>query len=179
MAISLFRRQTIERIVAESGGAICHYCKTECRLSFSNKFKNSATIDHKIPKSKGGTNAPENLVLACNGCNNLKGNRSYDDFIANPRPKIVPKPVVTVAAKASAKFAKKKVYVHPAYKVVNGTLAAAIERGDVGPNGLYKKPKCEINPEPRNRIKAIPYHETMYILTGKRVPKRSEFFDAR
>lgn len=30
------------------------------------------TIDHVIPKSKGGTNVPENLVTACSECNRGK-----------------------------------------------------------------------------------------------------------
>ena len=32
------------------------------------------TIDHIIPKSKGGEDTWENLVSACNKCNNIKGN---------------------------------------------------------------------------------------------------------
>ena len=30
------------------------------------------TIDHVIPKSKGGTDAPDNLVVACHSCNLYK-----------------------------------------------------------------------------------------------------------
>lgn len=36
--------------------------------------------DHKIPKSKGGTNDIENLVLACRKCNGLKGNYLIEDW---------------------------------------------------------------------------------------------------
>lgn len=32
-----------------------------------------ATMDHVRPKSKGGTNRMDNLVLACSPCNQLKG----------------------------------------------------------------------------------------------------------
>ncbi|NTW52961.1 MAG: HNH endonuclease [Chlorobiaceae bacterium] len=34
------------------------------------------TIDHLIPKSKGGEDSWENLVTACKPCNTLKGNRT-------------------------------------------------------------------------------------------------------
>lgn len=32
-----------------------------------------ATLDHKIPRSRGGVNARSNLVVACKRCNTLKG----------------------------------------------------------------------------------------------------------
>jgi len=34
------------------------------------------TIDHIIPKAKGGTDSWENLISACTRCNNLKGDRT-------------------------------------------------------------------------------------------------------
>lgn len=43
------------------------------------------TIDHVLPKSKGGTSHLDNLVLACFACNNKKGNRSYEEFVGHPR----------------------------------------------------------------------------------------------
>ena len=39
----------------------------------------AATIDHVIPKSRGGSNSPGNLVAACGRCNGLKGNRTPDE----------------------------------------------------------------------------------------------------
>lgn len=35
------------------------------------------TLEHLIPKSKGGTNSQENLRLACKPCNNKRGNSFY------------------------------------------------------------------------------------------------------
>ncbi len=37
------------------------------------------TIDHVVPKSKGGDDSWENLVTACVKCNNRKGDRSPED----------------------------------------------------------------------------------------------------
>ena len=37
------------------------------------------TIDHVVPKSKGGGDSWENLVCACTVCNNRKGNRTLEE----------------------------------------------------------------------------------------------------
>ena len=37
-------------------------------------------IEHINPKSKGGTNSPHNLVIACKKCNKLKGKLSLKEF---------------------------------------------------------------------------------------------------
>lgn len=54
---------------------ICHYCK--CSLN-----DKSATLDHIIPKAKGGTMAYENVVLCCEPCNKRKADMSYWKFMA-------------------------------------------------------------------------------------------------
>jgi len=41
----------------------CQYCGARSKL----------TIDHVIPRSKGGTDSWENLVVACSSCNTKKG----------------------------------------------------------------------------------------------------------
>lgn len=38
------------------------------------------SIDHLLPVSRGGTDDPRNLVLACSGCNRSKGNRTPDEW---------------------------------------------------------------------------------------------------
>ena len=37
-------------------------------------------IEHIVPKSKGGTDSPYNLVIACKKCNKLKGKSSLKEF---------------------------------------------------------------------------------------------------
>jgi len=50
----------------------CFYCR--CQLHHPDEGKEPrATIDHFIPKSKGGNNGPHNLRLACPSCNMAKG----------------------------------------------------------------------------------------------------------
>lgn len=38
------------------------------------------SIDHLLPVSRGGTDDPRNLVLACSGCNGSKGDRTPDEW---------------------------------------------------------------------------------------------------
>jgi len=49
----------------------CQYCGVQLSV-------NSATIDHVIPRSKGGGTTWNNVVVACHPCNRKKGNRSLD-----------------------------------------------------------------------------------------------------
>lgn len=49
----------------------CHYCGDAP----------SGTIDHKIPRSKGGPMTPENCVPACPPCNTYRKNMPYEEFL--------------------------------------------------------------------------------------------------
>lgn len=48
--------------------ARCYYCKKQITMA-------EMTIDHLIPKSKGGTNHISNLVPCCEPCNQKKANK--------------------------------------------------------------------------------------------------------
>jgi 5-methylcytosine-specific restriction endonuclease McrA len=47
----------------------CQYCASRDRL----------TVDHVLPRSRGGKDSWENLVVACTPCNNKKGSRTPDE----------------------------------------------------------------------------------------------------
>ena len=49
-----------------------------CEVLFP--FRNM-TIDHIMPRSRGGTDAPDNLQLLCAACNSTKGNRTQEYLI--------------------------------------------------------------------------------------------------
>lgn len=53
---------------------VCFYCN--CVLTASE-----ASVDHKIPKSKGGTNKISNLVLSCKPCNEEKSDMGFEEFL--------------------------------------------------------------------------------------------------
>lgn len=57
-------------------GFKCSYC--ESKLSMR-----SATVDHIIPRSKGGLNTLDNTVASCKTCNNLKGDMSLSKFTSD------------------------------------------------------------------------------------------------
>lgn len=50
----------------------CQYCNT--RLNSKD-----ATLDHVVPRSKGGTTCWQNVVCSCRLCNTRKGSRSPQD----------------------------------------------------------------------------------------------------
>ena len=62
--IMLTRKNVIRR-----DGFRCQYCGSRDKL----------TIDHVLPRSRGGRDSWENLVAACVPCNNRKGNRTPDE----------------------------------------------------------------------------------------------------
>lgn len=59
----------------------CQYC---------GKHTRDLTLDHIIPRSRGGQNTWENLVASCRPCNGKKGNRFLKDvnmhLMRQPRP---------------------------------------------------------------------------------------------
>jgi hypothetical protein len=57
----------------------CQYCGRELSLS-------QCTIDHVIPKSKGGDWSWENLVTACPRCNQSKGDQIWKPLKTPSRP---------------------------------------------------------------------------------------------
>ncbi len=60
-------RKPNRKNIFERDKALCQYCSKT--LSFSK-----STVDHVIPRSRGGRNTWANLVLCCAPCNTKKGN---------------------------------------------------------------------------------------------------------
>jgi len=66
-----FRRVELSRKnVIRRDNYHCQYCGSK---------SHDLTIDHIIPKSRGGTESWDNLVAACTNCNNRKGNRTPEE----------------------------------------------------------------------------------------------------
>jgi len=63
--VKLTRREVFLR-----DGYACQYC---------GKHAHDLTIDHVVPKSKGGAHAWDNLVSACKTCNHRKGGKSLPE----------------------------------------------------------------------------------------------------
>jgi hypothetical protein len=62
---------------------ICQYCS--CKLEGPN-----ATVDHVLPRSRGGKHKWDNVVACCLSCNRKKGDRTPSeakmDLLSNPKP---------------------------------------------------------------------------------------------
>ena len=50
--------------------------KFRCQYCGAKKTASELTLDHILPRSRGGDNTPINVVTACLKCNNRKGNRT-------------------------------------------------------------------------------------------------------
>lgn len=73
-------KKSARRNVLQRDGYKCRYCGValrEDKIQGGPHWPNSATLDHVVPKDKGGTNAQENLVACCLSCNQSKSNRVY------------------------------------------------------------------------------------------------------
>ena len=65
MAVEISRKNVVVR-----DDYTCQYCK---------KKNKSLTVDHVIPKFRGGQDSWENLVAACKNCNQIKGERTPEE----------------------------------------------------------------------------------------------------
>jgi len=59
--------------ILEADGNRCFYCGIETYPVNGERMYNSSTVDHVLPKTKGGIDHIDNCVNSCNNCNNLKG----------------------------------------------------------------------------------------------------------
>jgi len=50
--------------------------KFRCQYCGVKKTAGDLTLDHILPRSRGGDNSPMNIVTACVACNNRKGSRT-------------------------------------------------------------------------------------------------------
>ncbi len=69
------KQDVADKLVSQAGK--CFYCSTELT---------DYHVDHYIPLSRGGTNWPDNIVLACPECNLAKGNMMPQEFIESYLP---------------------------------------------------------------------------------------------
>lgn len=67
--------KTKKKTVYELFHGRCAYCGKELTLGTID-----CTVDHIVPKIKGGSSDIDNLALACHTCNCLKNNRTLLEF---------------------------------------------------------------------------------------------------
>ena len=70
------RRKITRRAVFARDGWACQYCGSRSNL----------TVDHVIPRSKGGSSSWENIVASCAPCNRRKGDSLPEQAGMHPAP---------------------------------------------------------------------------------------------
>ena len=70
------RRKITRRAVLARDSWTCQYC---------GSTKSGLTVDHVIPRSRGGKSVWENIVAACASCNRRKGNRLPREIHMHPQ----------------------------------------------------------------------------------------------
>lgn len=65
--------KAVRQRIYERDGFACIYCTSTTQLS----------IDHVLPRSRGGTNNEDNLATACRRCNSSKGSRTLKEWRRN------------------------------------------------------------------------------------------------
>jgi hypothetical protein len=65
-----------QRVIERAHGC-CEYCRSQAKYATQ-----SLSVEHILARTKGGTTTPDNLALACQGCNNHK----YDKMEARDPP---------------------------------------------------------------------------------------------
>jgi 5-methylcytosine-specific restriction endonuclease McrA len=58
----------------ERDGPACVWCRREL-------WRRDLTLEHVIPRSRGGHATPENAVVACRSCNKRRGSRPVDAYV--------------------------------------------------------------------------------------------------
>ncbi|HET6830380.1 MAG TPA: HNH endonuclease [Solirubrobacterales bacterium] len=70
------RRKITRKAVLARDAWTCQYCGSE---------RSGLTVDHVIPRSRGGESVWENIVASCGPCNRRKGNRLPREIAMHPR----------------------------------------------------------------------------------------------
>lgn len=78
MSLGYWVHRKVRDRIASDHGWECAYCGSP--VATISDGDNLATIDHRIPLSRGGTWKRWNLVCACKGCNRDKGTMTEDEF---------------------------------------------------------------------------------------------------
>lgn len=73
-----FTKQTIQAVYEDN---IKKYGTLTCYLCLNPIEFGDDTLEHKIPISRGGTNAYENLAIACYKCNSSKKDKTVEEFL--------------------------------------------------------------------------------------------------
>jgi 5-methylcytosine-specific restriction endonuclease McrA len=87
-----------------STGSTYHWRKIRAKILHRDQYccyycgQDATTVDHLLPRSKGGNDSMDNLVAACTKCNYAKGGRFFVRTPTPPTPMLVSNPQNTSIA---------------------------------------------------------------------------------
>jgi 5-methylcytosine-specific restriction endonuclease McrA len=76
------RRRFIVSSLDRNGFTMCQICKVKMHISEAMKDGHGKiiTIDHNIPRCRGGKDNLNNYLIMCKTCNNKKGGFTMEEF---------------------------------------------------------------------------------------------------
>lgn len=74
----VFQRNFIEGL----GQNFCEYCGKKNLQSIDQNKHDFRTVDHIVPRSKGGSCEQKNLAVCCRECNRAKSDKSVESFLS-------------------------------------------------------------------------------------------------
>ncbi|RYZ80581.1 MAG: HNH endonuclease [Proteobacteria bacterium] len=74
------RQSAFESLLDSNGLGSCFYCARKVSRFEKLRSARRATLDHRVPRSHGGSHSLDNLVIACGPCNSRKGSLSEERF---------------------------------------------------------------------------------------------------
>ena len=76
--MALRRDASLMKVVKERDMSLCRYCGRSVDWG-DRRGQDGGTYDHVDPISKGGSNSPDNVVVACRACNSQKKDRTLKE----------------------------------------------------------------------------------------------------
>lgn len=63
-------------------GRHCPYCGVTMNRDRGWNSSQEPSRDHRVPRSRGGSDAPENIIVCCRRCNEEKGSLTAEEYMA-------------------------------------------------------------------------------------------------
>lgn len=142
--------RAVRREAWEDQGRCCKYCLAP--LGFSE-----STADHRVPRSKGGTNVKANIVAACGPCNVAKGSMAPAEFKA-----AIKAPQAGARVGIWLAWSRRRVWL-AAYRACRN-ISYAVGLPNTTPVGQRDKPRAaEMS---RHRLPARRYNESFELVSN-------------
>ena len=116
--------------LSEAQNHRCCWCG--CAVTEQRDKKNSATIEHIVPRSLGGANHPDNYAIACSSCNQKRGVTDADVFMRKSE-------AMNALKNANVKFNQNTKPCRMKTKFLQFQVQRAIEQGVTNPYEVDSK----------------------------------------